>query len=390
MGRSKTAPKRRRIESTQDAFNSTVKSKSRIESLDEQQKALKILKNVPQEMVEKAAADAMRINLPYWDSSLFTIRPKDNDDPSIHLSTKFPGLALHTKIPTDDFLLLQKLHDLIKLKSQHSMTSWSGSKSDPRRRAFGFLPDTLGYREDIRSTFLDISTPGKSPDDNAIKQGLDNISNAKDKNDTIEEEKERNKQASVLLSKEEIPKGLYRALDGLLTYFQSCLKARKSEKNDSDNINLCQYLTRSNLIAAQPNLHCGRHLLPAHVDHPKKDGFGILILTIAIRGGGATIFVENNNQTQKGTFRLMEGQGYMLSGYVRNACTHGVLADDTCKPENKTTIEDNIENEKGGRLKGSPIGGAYRESLNLRFGLHGWSRSDPSPADVLKYWGASF
>lgn len=84
--------------------------------------------------------------------------------------------------------------------------------------------------------------------------------------------------------------------------------------------------------AAQPNLHCGRELLPTHVDHPKKDGM-----------------------------EVSQGQAYMLSGMARDACAHGVVASS-----------------------------GHRESLNLRFGLHDLEKGVNHPwissSNVLHYW----
>lgn len=110
----------------------------------------------------------------------------------------------------------------------------------------------------------------------------------------------------------------------------------------------------------------GRALLPSHIDHPSKDGFGVVIITIGITGN-ADIILQNKNNTERGVFTLNEGEAYMLSDRVRNECTHGVLA-----------------------RKGSE----FRESLNLRFGLHdispnGTKNDDGSVInsnDVLKYW----
>jgi len=162
---------------------------------------------------------------------------------------------------------------------------------------------------------------------------------------------------------------------------------------------LLKYLHYSQLIAAQPNLHSGRHLLPHHVDHPTSDGFGIIIVTIAIRGN-AHIMLEtkpkpsrsktnsksdgsrslsispsakktklsepdeasfSQSTNSQAVFTLKEGDAYMLSGVARNECVHGVLAHE-------------------GNYSG------HRESLNLRFGLHGRESHDPPAEDVLKHW----
>ena len=43
-------------------------------------------------------------------------------------------------------------------------------------------------------------------------------------------------------------------------------------------------LAPAQLVAATPNLHNGRAYLRPHLDEPLHDGFGIVIVTVAIRG----------------------------------------------------------------------------------------------------------
>jgi hypothetical protein len=124
---------------------------------------------------------------------------------------------------------------------------------------------------------------------------------------------------------------------------------------------LAGFLHFRNLIAAQPNLHNGRELLPMHVDHPKKDGFGVIICTIAIAGSAKILLQASTTSNPDGgkaesvadddesssllsvTMQLDPGQAYMLADRARDACIHGVLADQDS---------------------------SNRMSLNLRFGIH--------------------
>jgi len=81
-------------------------------------------------------------------------------------------------------------------------------------------------------------------------------------------------------------------------------------------------------------------------------------VTIAIKGD-ATIMLESADRKHQLAMELKEKSAYMLSGMVRNSCTHGVLADEAS---------------------------SGRESLNLRFGLHGRTPEDPREDEVLQYW----
>jgi hypothetical protein len=308
MGRSKPAPKRRRIEEEEAEAN-----------------AIQTLLNAPQEQVDAAAAAATRYASDVWPK--LELELKDGD--KVEVPDWLTGLGASTTLPPQHFQALQALHDKIKEQAT-TWTSWSGSVQDPRKRAFGFLPNTLGYKEETR-TRLDISTPWKEED--------------------TTEERTRNHGAMVLLK--ELPPGVKEAMDYLCQTFSESLADSSSFLRD--------HLNYSNLIAAQPNLHCGRELLPSHVDHPLKDGFGVVIITISMVGSG-TILLKDYKAANKMTMVVKQGQAYMLADKARDACAHGVL---------------------------TTTGEGHRESLNLRFGLHDLKTSKLSlisSRQVLQYW----
>ncbi len=300
MGRTKAVAKRRRVDDE-----------------EAEKKAMEMLLSIPQEQVEAAAAVATRESCQHW--------PKVEDEKM--LPDWLNGLGKSMTVPSVHFDVLKALHEQIKEQTK-VWASWSGSIEDPRKRAFGFLPETLGQDSDIREK-LDISTPW-SKDNNG-------------------EERKRNHRAMVVL--EALPDGTREAIEYLCQEFSKQL---------SSNSNLQKYLQYTNLIAVQPNLHSGRELLPTHVDHPMKDGFGVIIVTIGMVGSG-TILLQDYMDKQKRTMQVSVGQAYMLSGTVRDACTHGVVA-----------------------------ASGHRESLNLRFGLHDFERGADHPitlsTDVLRYW----
>jgi hypothetical protein len=368
MGRSKPSqPKRRRIE----------------DDVAEQD-AIEYLRRTPQDQIEKAAADATRADLVHWphlsaatasgsvlpcsvDEKHGVGNDAAHDGTAIESSglkgvTQIPswlkGLGAARALQSNDFASLRVLHQLIKARAPQ-WASWSGVEQDPRKRAFGFLPGTLGYDPECRA-MLDISMPWRelvmgSPD--AIGDaGFDaTAKNASILSDTDEAERRRNERAIVVL--DEIPDGIQEAIDNVCRSFRETLRASLASSivgsNTGDKVGdpdlryyqkLEQFLQYSNLIAAQPNLHNGRELLPSHLDHPLKDGFGVAIVTVAMRGNG-TILVQDVTGSQRMAMRLEEGGGYMLAGRSRDACIHGVLADPDA---------------------------ADRESLNLRFGLHNY------------------
>ena len=373
MGRSKQpAPKRRRIQEE-----------------EAEQQALQTLLATHTDQVEAAAAEATRARIQHWPqlqlartTTASTITNEDGNScrvydpqppPEEEKESWLAGLGVATTVPSHHFQALRCLHEQIKEQVTStsptstsssanqqqvvstggaSWSSWSGSPDDPRRRAFGILPHTLGCRDDVQDR-LDISTPWKN-------------------NDEQDDERSRNHKAIVVL--DTLPKGCREAIDWLCETLGDFIVEEESppnnnNKGDDDDHHQQQqqqqqqqpqqqqerqalplirdYLQYDHLIAAQPNLHCGRDLLPIHVDHPLKDGFGVIIVTIGMVGSGTLLLQSNHtneSQQKRTTMRVEEGQAYLLSGMARNACAHGVLA---------TASE-----------------GGKRESLNLRFGLH--------------------
>lgn len=116
--------------------------------------AIAALEAIPQEDVENAAALATRSTIEAW-PELSTRSDKSLSEENSGSATtgvllkEFPcwlrGLGCSTTLDENHFSTLKQLHDLVK-KNAPAMSSWSGSTEDPRRRAFGFLPGTLGCR----------------------------------------------------------------------------------------------------------------------------------------------------------------------------------------------------------------------------------------------------
>jgi Uncharacterized conserved protein (DUF2181) len=130
-----------------------------------------------------------------------------------------------------------------------------------------------------------------------------------------------------------------------------------------------QYVTMENLIAVQPNLHNGASYLPAHLDFPRLDGFGVVIVTLAIRGKGTVVLIDDgddddgddpSSKSKIYAFDVEEGQSYLLCGDARNKCTHGVICER------------------------SSNGACTRETLNLRYGLH---TEDFAYTEIDQHWG---
>ena len=176
------------------------------------------------------------------------------------------------------------------------------------------------------------------------------------------DERIRNKRAMLVLEKSEMPQGTETAIKNLCQQFRTSLLSKEkghhpmTDNDSSDHdyrTRLAQFLRYEYMIAAQPNLHSGRALLPAHLDDPRKDGFGVVIITIGMEGAGTILLRDAKGMERGVAMRLDRGDAYMLSDRARDACSHGVLADATIGNNGQTN--DSF---------------SERESLNLRFGLH--------------------
>ena len=304
MGKSKQSrPKRRRIEEDNAGEQDT------------QKKAIETLKNLPSVEVEMAAEHVFREVVSKYPLLLCQSKKLiDDDGPAC-----FAGLA-KCSLSETSFATMKNLHELIKAKVSQNASSWSGEPTDPRRRAFGFVNGS--FRD-----LVDLSLPGTTH---------------------VSEQRKKNSRASMSFdSNDPLLSASKKVIEELQTKFGNKIHPSHHEK----------YLSFEEWIAAQPNMHGERLLLPAHWDHPSKDGFGIIIVTVAVKGN-ATIFFASHDENHFGKIEIQEGEAYMLSGPVRAACTHGVLAT-------------------------SP----GRESLNLRFGMHGRVPNvDPKSDEVTCFW----
>lgn len=110
-------------------------------------------------------------------------------------------------------------------------------------------------------------------------------------------------------------------------------------------------------------------------DSPLNDGFGVVIVTICMQQA-ADILLQSNESSKTWFFRAPEGSLYVLAGPARNSFDHGVVCPlEKRKRELSTKLQASLQQSQAPKTtkrkkRGKPerLG---RESLNLRFGLHG-------------------
>ena len=214
-----------------------------------------------------------------------------------------------------DFQVLRNWYENVIKPSIPCMIEWGEGKKDPRRRGYVCLSESGGTKR-------------------LISEGI-----------------QMNPQGTYGKSAEKLNKR---------TFESSCVDVDSTKMGDDVRAvleNLCKYVrdrverkyrfyvTLKNLVALQPNLHNETQHLPLHYDTPRHEGFGVVIVTVGMAGHADIIIVDDGDvgQTSKYyRFQVQAGDLYVLSGNARNKCVHGVLSQN-CK---------------------------YRESLNLRFGIH--------------------
>jgi hypothetical protein len=155
-----------------------------------------------------------------------------------------------------------------------------------------------------------------------------------------------------------------------------------------------------NLAAMQLNVHNNDSYLPLHVDNPRYDGFGVVLVTVALWGSADVILADegdpcnaaaNIDQSKSWAFELQPGQMYVLCGYARNKCSHGVVVrsetvgTSSCPGPAQCSLPVSDLSDTGTvQGPGWSAAGRGRVSLTLRFGVH---TGEQAYQDIDRHWG---
>jgi hypothetical protein len=284
------------------------------------------------------------------------LHPHFSPDASPRRGAGLRKFSISKEIGSHHAKLLVELHDFVVKKTPGDVT-WgeASSKIDPRRRCYAFLP---GQRQRLLKLGIrvqraqDTRSDDTSEHDRTMSQASIDLCWAsadaatRSTRSSSRKQKINNGGCCVMM----VPSSamMYEALQAVTTHIQSLVPTKYQN-----------FVTMESLVAVQPNHHNGARYLPAHLDFPRADGFGVVIATVAIRhtGGSQVVLVDDGDEGQDSlywSFGLEDGDCYVLSGDARNKCLHGVLAED-------------------GR----------RETLNFRYGLHS---KEFAEEEVERHW----
>jgi hypothetical protein len=324
------------------------------------------------EEMENLLAATRRIE---FDSQYRAVRPGPTSGrKNSQSSAAFPeGLCMLHIGPTH-FKEIKRLHKRITTllgfghKTRELLTPWAGvAESDRRRRGYAFLPASYG----------------KFGKDALVKKGV-SFHAAEKSGHGAKKDEAANWKSCVRLKESDVTGKQLEALEALVQAVAEAVP-RKYRKCISLN----------NLQALQPNLHNGTDHLPPHTDSPLNDGFGVVIATVCVHHSAQILLLPNDSPSASPAprsaagyvFEAGEGDMYVLSGRARNDFDHGVL----CPPDKgerrrrssaRSTGDDSesVEAITGSKRKLGGSGGIKdkgRESLNLRFGIHGVKPEEP-------------
>ena len=254
-------------------------------------------------------------------TKLGTLMPASRDE-------RAAGLFMR-KLPKKTFKVLQDFYENTIKTSIPAMIEWGEGKADPRRRGYACLEVAGGVNRLVKSGIQ------------MNHQGTYGPSATNLHRKTLAK-------CCCIIGTEKVDEGVWVCLDELCTYVRDRVDRKYR-----------MYITIDNLVALQPNLHQEAEHLPLHYDTPRNEGFGVVIVTIGMKGNADIVIVDDGDvgQSQKSfRFHVNEGDMYILSGHARNKCLHGVLSRD-CK---------------------------FRESLNLRFGIH---TKQFARSEIDRHWG---
>ena len=202
--------------------------------------------------------------------------------------------------------LSQMIVDKIGTKN---MISWGEGMDDKKVRGYGMLEDSQKWFnvDQLEQTGILMHHEGGENDPDPVKR-----QEAQQKH----EDTMKNSFPSIHLTSAQLA-----AINAVIESAQDIVRSWPSDEIKNYE-RTC--ITLSELVAIQPNVHNNNPLLSLHLDQPRHDGFGIVIVTVGIQGSGDIIIndpgPDKDSVHKNWSFPLQPGEMYMLCGPSRNLC----------------------------------------------------------------------
>ena len=190
-----------------------------------------------------------------------------------------PGCGIAT-LPPEDLSSLRNLCDYI-LKQLSALVPWGDGWTDKKSRGYAMLPSL--------SDFPNVQT--------LVQKGIlmHDVDASLCPKATIRHEAAYKHDYTVKKSfaSIELPQPQIDAIQRMIEQVNAILQEPNNSLHlqpyERDAVNI------RNLAAIQPNFHNGDDYLPLHLDNPRHDGFGVVIVTVALWGAADVVLVDDGD-----------------------------------------------------------------------------------------------
>lgn len=209
-----------------------------------------------------------------------------------------------SKLSTDAFYHLKSLHHRI-LNNLSARVYWSSCPKDPRQRCYGLINGSKWENTTcLINQGINFSDEGIPVEDAKIihQYTIDNCCVSMD----LTEYEARSINELIVRTNE------------ILESYNHVLKGYERSS-----------VTLDNLVAIQPNLHNGADYLPLHLDCPLSDGFGVVIVTVAICEDADVVLVDEGDppEIEVHNVKIKDGNEHIAIGRLEVKNNGEVISD---------------------------------------------------------------
>jgi hypothetical protein len=197
---------------------------------------------------------------------------------SIACRTALPGGCDTANLSDEHLHALRRLSDKI-ISRLPKMVPWGDGWYDNKKRGYAMLPEHSQWQ-----TVEQVACAGIRLHDVDAQSSL----NSAVRKDAVGKHQQTMEKAFITISPAE---------DELAALACVVDKASAIVRMYRDTLQPYEVdaVSLSNLVAIQPNVHNGDDYLPLHLDNPRHDGFGVVIVTVALWGTADIVLVDDGD-----------------------------------------------------------------------------------------------